>query len=95
MAPVVEITEDTKSRLEELQGEIRSRTGVHITQQNLLTRLINEVYESRKESIDSFRESTVPLSEAEIEAMRRGRFSSGVETSENDIDDILYDDSTR
>jgi hypothetical protein len=40
--------------------------------------------------IDSFRESTVPLSESEKEAMRRGRFSSGVETDESDIDEILY-----
>ena len=40
--------------------------------------------------IDSFRESTVPLTEAEKAAMREGRVSSGVETDEADIDDILY-----
>jgi len=32
----------------------------------------------------------VPLSEAEKESMREGRVSSGVETTEEDIDDILY-----
>jgi hypothetical protein len=64
---------------EELQAEIRLRTGRKVTQQELLTR-----------RIDSFRESTVPLSEDEKEKMRRGRFASGVETEEEDIDDILY-----
>ena len=40
--------------------------------------------------MDSFRESTVPLSAAEKEAMAEGRFSSGVRTDEDDIDEILY-----
>jgi hypothetical protein len=33
---------------------------------------------------------SVPLSEDQKEAMRQGRFSSGVETDEEDIDDVLY-----
>jgi hypothetical protein len=33
---------------------------------------------------------SVPLSEEEKEAMQAGRFSSGVETDEDDIDDVLY-----
>jgi hypothetical protein len=90
MATAVKVDEEAKSRLEELQAEIRLRTGEKVTQQELLTRLINDVYESRKAVIDSFRESTVPLSEAEKEAMRAGRISSGIETDEDDIDDILY-----
>lgn len=90
MATAVKVDEDAKSRLEELQAEIRLRTGESVTQQELLTRLIDDAYESRQEVIDSFRESTVPLSEAEQNAMRRGRFSSGVETDEDDIDDVLY-----
>lgn len=90
MATAVKVQEDAKSRLEELQAEIRLRTGRKVTQQELLTRLIDEAYESRDEVIDSFRESTVPLSDAEKEAMRRGRFSSGVETDEDDVDEILY-----
>jgi hypothetical protein len=90
MPTAVKVDEDAKSRLEELQAEIRLRTGQTVTQQDLLTRLIDDAYESREEIIDSFRESTVPLSEEEKEAMRRGRFSSGVETTEDDIDDILY-----
>nr|WP_233752186.1 MULTISPECIES: hypothetical protein [Halostella] len=71
-------------------AEIRLQTGETITQQDLLTRLIDDAYESRAEVIDSFRVSTVPLSDEEKEAMRRGRISSVVETDEADIDDILY-----
>lgn len=90
MATAVKVDEDAKSRLEELQAEIRLRTGRNVTQQALLSRLIDDAYESRDAVIDSFRESTVPLSEAEKEAMQAGRFASGVETDEDDIDDVLY-----
>jgi len=90
MATAVKVDENAKSRLEELQAEIRLRTGSKVTQQELLTRLIDDAYESHEEIIDSFRESTVPLSESEKAAMREGRFSSGTETDEDDIDDVLY-----
>ncbi|AKH96616.1 hypothetical protein [Halanaeroarchaeum sulfurireducens] len=90
MATAVKVGEDAKSHLEELQAEIRLRTGTSVTQQELLSRLIDDAYESRDDIVDSFRESTVPLSEAEKEAMAAGRFSSGVETDEEDIDEILY-----
>jgi len=90
MATAVKVDEDAKARLEELQAEIRLRTGEKVTQQELLTRLIDDAYESREEVIDSFRNTTVPLSEAEKDAMRAGRISSGVETDEEDIDEILY-----
>jgi len=90
MATAVKVDDEAKSRLEELQAEIRLKTGENVTQQELLSRLIDEAYESRSEFIDSFRESSVPLSEDEKAAMQRGRFNSGVETDEEDIDDILY-----
>ena len=86
----VKVEEDAKSRLEELQAEIRLRAGRNVTQQELLTRLIDDAYESRDDVIDSFRERTVPLSEADKAAMRNGRFRSGVETDESDVDDVLY-----
>ena len=90
MATAVKVDDEAQSRLEELQAEIRLKTGENVTQQELLSRLIDEAYESRSEFIDSFRESSVPLSEDEKAAMQRGRFNSGVETDEEDIDDILY-----
>ena len=90
MATAVKVDENAKSRLEELQAEIRLRTGTNVTQQALLTRLIDDAYDSRDDVIDSFRDSTVPLSETEKAAMGRGRFESGSETTESDIDEILY-----
>jgi hypothetical protein len=65
MPTAVKVDEEAKSRLEELQAEIRLRTGERVTQQDLLTRLIDDAYESREAVIDSFRDETVPLSEAE------------------------------
>ena len=90
MTTAVKVDEDAKSRLEELQAEIRLKTGQKVTQQELLTRLIDDAYESREQIIDSFRGSTVPLSDEEKEAMKGGRISSGVETDEDDVDDVLY-----
>lgn len=90
MTTAVKVHDDAKSRLEELQAEIRLQTGRNVTQQELLSRLIDDAYESREAVIDSFRESSVPLSNEEKVAMRRGRFNSGVETDEDDIDDVLY-----
>lgn len=88
MASAVRVDEVTKSRLEELQAEIRLRTGENVTQRELLSRLVADAYESPGEVVDASRNSTVPLSDDEKAAMRRGRFASGVETDE--ADDTLY-----
>lgn len=90
MVTAVKVDEEAKDRLEELQAEIRLAVGVSVTQQELLSRLIDDAYASREEVIDSFRESDVPLDDTEIAAMREGRISSGTETGEDDIDDVLY-----
>ena len=89
MTTPVEVDEDAKSRLEELQAEIRRQTGRRVTQQALLSRLIEESYASRATLIDSFRQDKVPLSADEIAQMQRGRIRSG-EHTDDDIDDILY-----
>lgn len=90
MATAVKMDEETKSHLEELQAEIRLRTGKNVTQQEILERLVEDAYESKSEFVDSFRSSTVPLTEEEKAAMRDGQFQSGVETDVDDVDDILY-----
>ena len=90
MPTPVKVHDDAKSRLEELQAEIRIQTGRNVTQQELLTRLIDEAYESRANVIESFRDASVPLSADDKAAMQRNRFHSGTETAEADIDDILY-----
>lgn len=90
MATSVKMDEETKTRLERLQAEIRLRTGRKVTQQEVLERLVDEAFASRDEVVDSFRETRVPVSEEERAAFHEGIISSGHETAEDDIDDILY-----
>lgn len=52
--------------------------------------MIVDSYESKDELIDSFRNEFEPLSDEEIERWLAGSTDFGVETSEEDIDDVLY-----
>jgi hypothetical protein len=90
MTTSVKMDEETKSMLERLQAEIRLETGRKVTQQELLSRLVADAYDSKAEVIDSFRETTVPLSAEERAAFHEGTVSSGTKTDEEDIDDVLY-----
>lgn len=90
MATSVKMDDDTKSRLERLQAEIRLRTGTRVTQQELLRRLVVDAVESRDDLVDSFREKRVPVPESERNAFHEGMVSSGTTTTEADIDDVLY-----
>ena len=90
MSTAVKMDDQAKAKLEELQAEIRLKTGQKVTQQEILTRLIESAIESREEFIDSFRDGSPTLTEKELAACNEGMISSGVETDEEDIDDILY-----
>lgn len=90
MATSVKMDEETKEQLERLQAEIKLQTGKRVTQQELLTRLVEDAIESKDHLLDSFRDQRVPVSEAEREAFHEGTIASGVVTREEDIDDILY-----
>lgn len=82
--------DETRSRIERLQAEIRLETGTRATQQEILARLVERATDSRAEIIDSFREERVPVSNTACEAFHEGMVSSGVTTAEEDIDDVLY-----
>lgn len=90
MATAVKMDEETKSRLEALQAEIKLKTGKKVTQQEILARLVESAVESRSEFVDSFREAEVSLTDHELEQFNKGTIASGVETDEEDIDEILY-----
>lgn len=90
MSTAVKMDDAAKSKLEELQATIRLKTGKKVTQQEILTRLIESAVDSRTEFVDSFRDAKTSLSETEIQAFNEGRIASGVETDEADIDDVLY-----
>jgi len=90
MSTAVKMDKEAKANLEELQAEIKLKTGKKITQQEILSQLIRSAIDDRTEFIDSFRDGQVALSEDDLEQFNRGMISSGVETDESDIDDILY-----
>lgn len=90
MATSVKMDDDTKSRLERLQAEIRLKTGERVTQQEILSRLIERAIDSKADLVDSFREERVPVSETDREAFHDEMVSSGTSTGEDDIDDVLY-----
>ena len=90
MATSVKIDDDTKSRIEGLQAEIRLETGTRVAQQEILARLVERAIESKSDLIDSFREERAPLADSDREKFHDGMVSSGVTTTEDDIDDVLY-----
>jgi hypothetical protein len=90
MATSVKMDDDTKSRLERLQAEIRLKTGKRVTQQEILARLVERATESKADLVDSFRDERVPVSETDREAFHDEMVSSGTSTGEDDIDDVLY-----
>mgnify|MGYP006271980753 CR=1 FL=1 len=91
MATSVKMDEETKAQLERLQAEIRLETGERVTQQEILTRLVEDAVQSKPELIDSFRPTNVPVSDDQRDAFHEGMVSSGVTTTEGDIDDIVYE----
>jgi replicative DNA helicase len=89
MSTSVKMDDETKSRLEELQAEIKLETGEKVTQEELLRKIVDHALTTKAEVIDAYRK-TVPANEEEIEKFHSGISSSGVKTSEEDIDEILY-----
>lgn len=90
MATSVKMDDDTKSDLEELQAEIRLETGQRVTQQEILSRIVERAVESKDDLIDSFRDEAPELGPAEREAFHEGTVASGKRTTEEDIDAELY-----
>ena len=90
MATSVKMDEETKSELEALQAEIRLQTGRKVTQQEVLARLVDQAISSKDALVDSFRDEVGELTDADRTAFHEGMVSSGVETREADVDDVLY-----
>ena len=90
MSTTVKIDEKAKAKIEALQAEIELKTDKKVTQQEIISQLVQSATDDPSEFIDSFRDGQVALSEADIEQFNKGMVSSGVETSETKIDRILY-----
>lgn len=87
-ATSVKIDQETKARLEELRAEIRLETGTSVTQQELLDRIVAGA--SREDLFDEFRDEFEGLDEEERERFHSNTSDWGVDTADDDIDEILY-----
>lgn len=90
----VPVDERTKVLLDQLRDEIERETGRDVSHGQLLERIVEREYESRRALVDSFREDDDfdGLSEEEIERFLSGTSDWGEETTEDEIDEILYEE---
>lgn len=84
----IKIHEKDKQIFDMLQAELTLKTGKKITQQELFSWLI-EFVRARKDNFFG-RLSKLPLSEKEKKKIRSLQCDMGVETSEEEIDLIVY-----
>ena len=89
MSTSVKMSDDTKSKVEELQAEIKLETGRKVTQEELLRKVVEDAYSSKQDLIRSF-QSTVPVDEQERREFHEGTSDWGFETDEDEIDEVLY-----
>lgn len=89
MIESVKIDNRTKGRLQDLQTEIESETGHIVTEQELLERLVDTVYESRSEFIESLRNEWDELSDEDIDELLSESSEPGDLIDEDEIDDLI------
>lgn len=90
MTTTVHIDDETRSLLAKHQTEIGRETRTTVTEREILASLVRMATDTRTELVDSCRETPRSVSEEAVDAFNSGLFASGVETSETDIDEILY-----
>ncbi|MCZ7397240.1 MAG: hypothetical protein O8C59_01865 [Candidatus Methanoperedens sp.] len=88
MSENIKIHEKDKHIFDLLQAELTLKTGKKMTQQELFSQLI-EFVRSRKDNFFG-RLSKLPLSEKEKKKIRNLQSDWGVETSEEEIDFVVY-----
>lgn len=75
--------------MQDLQTEIESETGHIVTEQELLERLVDTVYESRSEFIESLRNEWDELSDEDIDELLSESSEPGDLIDEDEIDDLI------
>ena len=89
MGSSIKVSEDAKKTLEALQAKITLATGSKIPQQRLLDTIIR--YSA--DHVDQILERAIeapPLPKSQLEAILNAPMDWGVETREEEIDQILY-----
>ena len=88
MSTSIKVRGEDKKDFDRLQSEFTLRFGKKITQQELFSRIIELVEDAKEIFIKGV---YLPLSEGEIEEIRKLQSDWGIVTSEEEIDEILYE----
>jgi len=95
MTTSVKLNDRDKEKLERLQALVTLRTGEKITQQELLRILIGEALLKGDGFFDKISEQKLPMSDEEYERILSLVDDWRVETSWEDVDQILYGAKSR
>lgn len=98
MSSSVDVSDRTRRRLERLRAAIEVETGREVSQREVLDRIVGQQYDSKEELVTSFCDKADTdsdndwqgLSEEEVDRFFAGTSDWGFETSEEEIDEILY-----
>lgn len=94
MGTAIRVSDDTKELLDRLQARITLDTGEKPTFGDLVEKLVLLGFQERERLERELGLAWRPLSAEEIEAWQEGFVEDwGVETSEEEIDRILYEES--
>jgi len=88
MSTSIKVRGEDKKDFDRLQSELTLRFGKKITQQELFSRIIELEGDAKEGFIKGV---YLPLSEGEIEEIRKLQSDWGIVTSEEEIDEILYE----
>jgi hypothetical protein len=86
----VKLSDEAKTLLDKAQAKVTLATGRKITQQELLEAMIEFSTRREEQLIEEAVEHNTPFNEEEIDQLMMEPTDWGVETSEEDIDRILY-----
>ncbi len=87
----VKVTSETNEALDLLQARVRLRTGKRVTKDSLIQDLVRRELERDEEDLILLKPSKLPIPDrAWRRIIQRIPSDWGVETSEEDIDRILY-----
>ena len=84
----IKVRDLDKKRFDRLQHEYIAVSGEKITQQELFSKILDYIEESKDEF---FKVKISKLSDDEIKKFRRLQEDWGIETKEEEIDSIVYD----
>ncbi len=90
MGTTVRVRDEDKEKLERLRALATLSSGSKVTQEDLLGRLLDEALAHREEFLAGSFGPKLPVSDEEFEKILRLATDWSVETSSDEIDQLLY-----